>query len=84
MKFKTKPVEIEAWRWDCGEPMPEWLSEALDNDDVRFDDSDYKSGMIQHSTHDDFEFGPSDWIICDNGDIFRMHNGDFKMRYERI
>jgi len=25
MNFKTKVVEVKAWREGCGEPMPEWV-----------------------------------------------------------
>lgn len=83
MKFKSKVIEIQAWRWDCGEPMPEWLVRAEKDYRVRFRNN-RKLGSTYANGNMIF-FREDDWLIY-NGpdDIYPCNDETFKRKYEAI
>lgn len=83
MKFKSNPVEIEAWRWDCGELAPDWLALAEKDDRVRFGNLQLKFG-VTYSRGNVILFKEGDWLIY-NGpdDIYPCDQETFNQRYER-
>lgn len=83
MRFKTKPVEIDAWRWDCGEPMPDWVKFRA-NDTILFLDADPSAGYIITS-EGKVGFTPKHWILLDTeGKPYPCHDAVFQKKYERV
>lgn len=83
MRFKTKTIEIDVWKWDCGEPMPGWF-ESRENDTIIFLDGDPSAGYIV-TTEGRVIFTPDHWIILDTeGNTYPCHDTVFQKKYERI
>lgn len=83
MKFKSKPIEIQAWRWDCGEPMPEWVGERISKT-ILILDNDPSAGYIITS-EGQIGFTPAHWILLDTeGNPYPCHETVFEKKYERV
>lgn len=84
MKFKTKPCEIEAWRWDCGEPMPWWILERVRDDTIRFRNTEGSKGMT-FDRDNVIYFNEEHWILLDTeGNPYPCHETVFEKKYERV
>lgn len=95
MKFKTKQVEILAWREGCGEPMPQILADMSVSGDIKLPctigDIDKKilfsKGNVYNKIHNSWiEFTNTDWLIYSNGpdDIYPCVDEQFQKKYEPI
>lgn len=90
MKFKTKPIEIEAWRYDCGEPMPDILVKALETNILRIpvdDGEGFLVGRVYNKIHSAWLFyARNDWLIYSNvpDAIYPCTDEQFQKKYERI
>lgn len=83
MKFKSKAIEIEAWRWDCGEPMPEWVDQLLGSK-ILILDNDPSAGYII-TLESQIGFTPEHWILLDTeGNPYPCHETVFQKKYERV
>lgn len=83
MRFKTKVIEIDAWKWDCGQPMPEWFASRTD-DTILYLDNDPSAGYIK-TIDGRVGFTPKHWILCDTeGNIYPCHDTVFQKKYERV
>lgn len=93
MKYRTKPIEVEAISVadvvaSAVEDLPGWLHAALDNDDVRSIGSDgvnlgdYGRGYVIA--------GPGDWLVYHGqhrdgyADIRKVRAADFATTYEPV
>lgn len=87
MKFRKKPVVVDAWHNCRGfpdNPLPDWLSEAIKKGRVWF-----SGGKIPYFTIDTLEgemradYG--DWIIRGvKGEIYPCKDDIFRMTYEAV
>lgn len=75
MKFKTRVIEIEAWKWDCGEPMPEWVEKNYES---------YAKIIFIHNVEwTDVDL--NNWLIYDEDDgICLCSDTVFQKKYERV
>jgi hypothetical protein len=85
MKFRKKPVVIEAVQWtgeffDCDD-MPNWLIDACEGGDVT--DGDLQSKTIA-TLEGDHRCSPGDWIIRGvKGELYPCKPDIFEATYER-
>jgi len=87
MKFKTKQIEIEAWREGCGEPMPEVLLFHSEDALLEFPISSMSWGRVYNGTLDSWiDFSHDDWLIYSNGadDIYPCTDEQFQKKYEMV
>ena len=81
MKFRKKPVVIEAWQnTDDPRQMPLWLDEAWRNAKVRF----VGGGVIDiHTLEGVMRAELGDWIICGvKGELYPCKPDIFEATYE--
>jgi hypothetical protein len=82
MKFRKKPVEIEAWQNADDQQMPAWLDNA------------YRAGKVQvggggaiyiHTLEGMMRAAPGDWIIKGvQGELYPCKPDIFAQTYERV
>lgn len=82
MKIKRKPIGAEAWRWDCGEPKPQWIIDAVRDELLIFADDKCDSGSLNY--YDEIDFNKEHWLINDYGVIHHMDDTSFFESYERV
>ena len=75
MKYRSRQT-VEAFRWTPGCELPEWCEQTR---------------IVHNSTYNLYFLGlltrilnPKDFIINDNGRIFRLSPADFAERYEAV
>jgi hypothetical protein len=81
MKYRKKPVVIEAWRWNgkvTDGPMPDWLvSVALSTGDL--------CRLILPTLEGDLTASPGDWIIRGiKGEVYPCKPDIFEATYEAL
>jgi len=84
VKFKTKPIEVEAWREGCGEPTPEWFNDFVISGPVHGLPDNIS--QVWNKNHNSWvDFGPTDWLIY-NGpdDILPCDEETFEKKYEVV
>jgi hypothetical protein len=78
MKFRKKPVVIEAWRNIQGEDMPEWVQDAVvetDDDFVLIIGTMDGNMLAKHG----------DYIICGiKGEVYSCDSDIFQKTYEPV
>ena len=82
MKFRKKPVEIEAWQNTEGVQFPQWLDAA------------YRTGKVQlgsggavyiHTLEGTMKAAPGDWIIKGvQGELYPCKPDIFAQTYEQV
>jgi len=83
MKFRKKPVVVEAWQVGS-EPVPHWIDVALANDDLEHTNNKRRWLMRHDTCHDGFlEASKGDWIIRGiKGDLYPCPNDVFQATHE--
>ena len=83
MKYKSKPIIVDAFLWTGGPDQtedPEWICEAIRDGTATI------SGSLMVFDNPDFHDDPAefgDWIIrTEDGHIFSMTQGEFEENYE--
>lgn len=75
--FRKKPVEVEAWRNVLGEPMPDWVTDAV----VEVIDGALIIGTLEGNMR--AEIG--DWIIEGvKGEVYPCKPDIFEATYEWV
>lgn len=84
MKYKSKPVEIEAIQWNGAGfsiPMPTWLAEAVAAGNVIRHDGSLHIITLEGT----MECSPQDWIICGTeGELYPCKPSVFARKYEPV
>lgn len=84
MKFRKKPVVIEAFRWTGGPDQtedPEWLSEAIRKGDVAFT----KTTVLINTLEGVMTANSGDWIIRGvKGEVYPCKPDIFAATYEPV
>lgn len=96
MRFRKKPVEIEAWQYlqNISAPKPKWLKDAESNGDVR----EYRQVMIEQgqrwldaprlyikTLEGEMEASINDWIIRGvKGELYPCKPDIFAATYEAV
>ena len=94
MKYRKKPIVVEAFRltkenWNAPELWPEWMQQALHNDDFdkgrrawfSLDDSMLFIGTLEGT----YEASVGDWIIRSvEGEIYPCKHSIFVKTYEPV
>jgi hypothetical protein len=64
MKFRKKPIEIEAWQFEAPKfmPQPGWFERAMDTGKITYKAGDNPYYMIQ-TLEGEMRAVPGDWII---------------------
>lgn len=86
MRFRKKPVEIEAMRWDGSsyEDVIKWANNASDGNGttIRFDSV---LGLSVRTLEGEMFVITGDWIICGiKGEFYPCKPDIFEMTYEKI
>ena len=92
MKFRKKPVVIDAFQWTGGQEQtedPEWIVDALNNGKaiIRRDDPYVPNGLSMHisTPEGDMMAVPGDYIIRGiKGELYPCKPDIFKATYEEV
>ena len=90
MKYRQKPVVIEAFHWvqeNASEPDPEWLVEAMDEGTVDIEKQfpSYKTVMLIKTLEGTMTANDGDYIIKGvNGEIYPCKPDIFEKTYEKV
>ena len=88
MKFRKKPVVIEAWKWEgepCREKWPAWLEQYryLGRKALEVWTKDIISSLTIPTLEGDMCAAPGDWIILGvKGEIYPCKPDIFALTYE--
>lgn len=86
MKFRKKPVEIEAWQFEAPEFMaqPKWLSDAMIRGDVWWQGGEKPYYTIK-TLEGNMRANPTDWIIRGvKGELYPCRADIFAATYEPV
>lgn len=87
MKFRKKPVVIEAWRWSPDEPptrWPEWLDKAAVAGKVQLAGA-HTDNLRIDTLEGQMTACPGDWIIRGvKGELYPCKPDIFEATYERV
>lgn len=82
MKFRKKPIEIEAWQNGSGEPQPLWFIRAVVSGTIIVNE-DYT--MTIKTLEGDHLAQPNDWIIRGvKGELYPCKPDIFEATYEAV
>lgn len=89
MKFRKKPVIIEAFRWTGGPDQtgdPEWIIQALREEKVKIKKNVFNEIMMVISTFEGRMIAiPGDWIIQGvKGELYPCKSDVFEETYEPV
>lgn len=94
MKYRKKPIEIEAWQWDgtvksvTSGDAPEWLDEAMKDHKVYFRVSQYDPKhphMSINTLEGQMRVDKDDYIIRGvEGELYPCKPGIFERTYEEV
>lgn len=93
MKFRKKPVEIEAWQWNFSEeqePAPTWMNDALhrypEPNSAAFEPDHPDGPRIAIGTLEGVMVAlPGDWIIQGvQGELYPCKPDIFEATYEPV
>lgn len=84
MRYRKKPIEIEAWQVDSREPLPDWLHEALAHGTVK-----PHHHLPDHLNIETLEgvmlARPGDWLIQGvTGELYPCKPDIFAATYEAV
>lgn len=82
MKYKKRPVVIEAYKLNCGEVMPKWYRDGLANGTIKeCANGSAEIVTLEGTMHAD----QKDYIICGvNGEIYPCKPDIFEKTYELV
>ena len=84
MRFRKKPVEIEAWCFNAETPPPPWLHNDLRVRFVRDGDDEVKAVDIK-TLEGTMTAQPGDWIIKGiKGELYPCKPDIFEATYEAV
>lgn len=84
MKFKKKPIIIEAFQITTWKDVPNWFIKAL-NKGIAFYDMDNGHKLTIKTLEGNMKVNEGDWIIKGiNGELYPCKHDIFKKTYERI
>lgn len=83
MRFRKKPVEIEAWRWDGATPLhalPDWILQG------KHINADYLKGILFIDTLEGtMRASPGDWIVKGvKGELYPVKPDIFAETFEPV
>lgn len=92
MKYRKKPVEVEAWQWegkwlDECKNVPQWIWDALENGDLEdYSTSEHNGMIIEIETLEGTHIArPGDYIIKGvKGELYSCKPDNFEMTYEVV
>lgn len=88
-KFRSKPTEIEAWRYTEMEVAPDWLRKAVSDGDV-VARQNYDEGCLElrlTTVQGQWVYAkPGEWIIRENveGRFYPCADDVFQQHYEAV
>ena len=79
MRYREKPVVVEAFRWEDGESLPGWLCNA-----VALGRVEVVGGRLRIRTLEgEMEAAPGDWVIRGvKGELYPCKHDVFTATYE--
>lgn len=82
MKYRKKPIVIEAFRFCIDEEMPDWVSDAVTRNDIRT----YKDGSCEIFTLEGvMKADKGDYIIQGvNGELYPCKPDIFEKTYDIV
>ena len=85
-RYRRKPPEIEAWRFNAGEsePLPDWLKAAINAGRVWFQggESPYYTVRTHEGT---IRVNSGDYIaLLEGGMLYAWYGSIFEANYERV
>ena len=88
IKYRKKPVVIEAWRWDGtpdgATPIIDWILSVGDRT-ARYDDADEPAVLLIHTLEGTMQADPGDFIICGvQGEFYPCKPDIFAATYEVV
>lgn len=87
MKFRKKPVVIDALQWDGAAfsvPIPDWFVKPW-TDKTIDRDADDRSKLVIKTLEGEMTASPGDWIICGvKGELYPCRNDIFQMTYDLV
>lgn len=89
MKYRKKPVVIEAFQWTGGPDQtedPEWIVEAIEKRDAWFRHHPQRGTLLViHTLEGDMEAQPGDFVIKGiKGEIYPCKADIFQATYENV
>lgn len=93
-KFRTRPIEVEAFKWtgpgatvagETVEPVPAWFQEARDKRPVGAPGSIAVIGedLLVYGTSDLTQVGVGEWVVREaSGQIYKVSDEAFAAEYE--
>lgn len=88
MKYRKKPVVIEAFLWTADENQEEdpiWLSDALKNRNIIIRTEDHKLKMFINTLEGTMEANVGDYIIQGvQGEIYACKPDIFNQTYDKV
>lgn len=80
MRYRKKPVVVEAFRWEDGESLPEWFCNAVVLGRVEFD---WRGSLRIKTPEGEMTAYPGDWIIRGLvGELYPCKHDVFVATYE--
>jgi hypothetical protein len=84
MKFRTKPVEIEACRWATDLTWPQWMKDAWD-EGVLFAKVPDHDAIFVKTMEGEMRADRGDWLIRGvKGELYPCRDDIFRMTYEPV
>lgn len=81
MKFRKKPIVIEAWQYNTREIAPKWLTDRIATGELR----GVPGGVEVKTLHGPVLAKPGDWIVRSvKGDIYPCAPDVFAATYEPV
>ena len=87
MKFRKRPVVVDAWQWngEDKEKFPYWLQGRLDIQFVNLDELTGLRLLLVDTQHGNAECSEGDWLIKGiKGELYPCKDDVLQATYERV
>lgn len=85
MKYRTKPVEVEAWKVGSRSPYPDWLKNALATNTVMQLLGRKSITYLISTLEGEMTAEAGDWIIQGvKGELYPCKDDIFKATYDKV
>lgn len=85
MKYRKKPVEVEAWRIGSRSPYPDWLRKAMEEEKVVALLGKADVAYVIATLEGEMRANRGDWIIQGiKGELYPCKDNIFRATYEAV